>query len=134
MKKKRDEIEDLRKQQAAEAEEERKRKEKEKKQLKQTQHEWLKAGIDTKAKINKSLDVNQKDLVSKAKGQAMSDCISLWNGAAKAGDYDKKGYMLLLRGITGVDDPKYDILVQINAAVNNNKNWSVLQGMIECLL
>ena len=134
MKKKREEIDELRKQQALEAEKERKKKEQERKKLKETQNKWLQAGIDTKAKINKSLDVSQKEMISKAKGQAMSDCIILWKNTDKAGDYDKKQYMNWIKSVTSVDDANYDVLVQINSGINNNKDWSVLQGMIECHL
>ena len=135
LKKKREEIEELKKRQAEEAEKQRKQKEQERRKVKETQNKWLQAGIDTKAKINKSLDINQKELVSKTKGKGMSDCIFLWkNPAKKAGDYDKKGYLNQIKGINGIDDPNYEILAQINAAVNNNKDWKVLKEIIECLL
>ena len=134
MKQKREEIDELRKAQAEEAEKQRKEKEQQRKQLKQTQNKFLEASINAKEKINKSLDINQKQLVSKAKGEGMSGCIVLWKQGETAGEYDKKGYLAWIKSISDIDDPNYEKLVQINAAVSNNKNWSVLQGMIECLL
>ena len=82
-----------RKQQASKTEEERKKKEAERAQHKKIQTDWMKAGIETKAKLNKSLDINQKELISKAKGTAMSGCFSLWNAGERAGNYDKSGYI-----------------------------------------
>ena len=98
------------------------------------QNDWMAAGIETKAKINKSLDVNARKVVSTAKGKAMADCIKIWKVNEKAGQYDQKGYMHWIKSITDVDDPNYDMLVQINSAVDNSRDWVVLQGMIETLL
>ena len=91
-------------------------------------------GIETKDKINKSLDAHAKKEVSTAKGKAMADCIILWKVDENAGNYNKKQYIDWIKSITNADDPKYDILVQINSAVNSVKDWTILQGMIESLL
>ena len=99
------------------------------------QWEWMQAGIETKANINKSLEINQKEMVAKAKGKGISDCLGLWTDATeKAGDFDKRGYLNWIKQIKGVEDPNYDNLIQINSAVNNNKSWIILKGIIECLL
>ena len=95
---------------------------------------WMKSGIDTKAKINKTLEARAREKASKAKGTAMADCFVLWKEREKAGSYDKSGYLDFIQSVSGIDDVKYDKLVQIKYAVNNNKSWSVLQGMIQHLL
>lgn len=131
---KRQKIDEERKLQAEKAEKERKRKENEKAQQKKINQDWLIAGIETKEKLNKALDVNQKELVSKAKGAALADCFSLWMNEEIAGEYDKKQYVAWVQSITDVDDPKYDKLVQINSALNGCKQWVVLRGIIETIL
>ena len=94
----------------------------------------MQSGIATKAKLGKSLEVHQEEGVAKAKGAAMSSCFMLWKAGETAGIYDKQGYLDFIKTVKGVDDPNYNKLVQINSAVNNNKDWIVLQGMIANLL
>ena len=94
----------------------------------------VEAGIQTKIRLNKSLIARKKVVASTAKGKAMSDCLILWPNGEKAGDYAKSGYMNYIKSIKNAEDDKYSNIVQINSAVDNNKSWTVLQGMIVTLL
>ena len=134
MDKKREAISEAKRKQAEKNEEIRKKKEEEKRQRKKIESDWMKKGIESKAKINKSLDDNAKKAVSTAKGTAMADSIVHWDGSEKAKDYNQKDYQNWIQSISDIDDPNYDKLVQINSAMNSNKNWMVLRGMIQHLL
>lgn len=136
--KRRKEIEAAKKLQAEQCEKEKKEKEAERKALKEKEAKWLQTGIDTKNTLNRSLIAKQKEVVSKTKGIAMSNCLLSWpKDGQQAGEYDKKGYIVYIKSVKSVDDPKYDNLIQINAAMDNvdkEQKWSVLKDMIECLL
>ena len=136
--KKRKQIEDAKKLQAEQCEKERQEKEAERKAFKQKESEWLQSGIETKKALNRSLAAKEKEIVSKTKGKALSNCLIYWpKQGQKAGDIDKKGWMAYIKSIQDANDVKYDHIIQINSAldnVDNKEKWSVLKDMIECLL
>ena len=88
--------------------------------------------------LNRSLVAKEKEIVSKTKGKAMSNCLIYWpKQGQKAGEIDKKGYIAYIKSVQSADDAKYDKIIQINSAldnVDNKEKWSVLKDMVECLL
>ena len=137
--KKRKEIDEKRKLQAQQCEKERKEKEAERKAFKEKESEWLQSGIDAKKSLNRSLVAKEKEIISRTKGKAMSNCLIYWpkEEGQKAGELDKKAYIAYIKSIQDADDVKYDNITQINSALDNvdrEERWSVLKDMIESLI